>query len=101
MFDLLKTFLGDNNPRIMRKEFYSLTTRFERDVENSVQDNVVNLATRLREILHDVQLTRTDKIRLLKMINKAKVRALVLRTEDGNRTFQDLDLIGSDILKLM
>ncbi len=99
--DLLKIF-GANDPYVIRKEFFSLTTEFERNISEGVQEEVVDMAAKLRNmLLSNIKLNRSDKIRILKIINRAKVRALMLATDDGNRIFRNLDSIGSDILRLM
>ena len=102
MIDLLKLVLGEDNPDIIRKEFFSLTTEFERNIEKGMHENNVGLATKLRGLLkNNVKLKRSDKVRLLKIINRAKVRALMTGTDDGDRIFRNLDSIGGDILRLM
>ena len=91
-----------NDPMAMRKEFFYLTTEFEKNIEEGVQDDAIHFATKLRDIVrNNVKLNRSDKVRLLKTINRAKVRALLLGTSEGERIFRDLDYIGEDIVRLM
>ncbi len=102
MIDVLKSIFGAEDPYVMKKEFFSLTSEFEKSVTTEVKEDVVDMALKLRNMLRgNIKLNRSDKIRILKVINRAKVRALLAGTDDGTRIFRDLDSVGSDILSLM
>ncbi len=93
---------GENEQNGMRREFVSLATEFERVVEDGEHEESVTLATRIKRMMtNKVKLDKGDKIRVLKVINKAKVRALLLKTYEGEDIFKNLDRIGSEITKLM
>lgn len=100
--DFLRSLFGGDDPYVMRKEFFSLTTEIERNVTDGVRGEVVDMAARLRNMLRSsIKLNRSEKIRILKLINRAKVRALLLGTTSGDSIFRNLDSIGTDILRLI
>ena len=100
--DVFKSIFGEDDPYVMRKEFFSITSEFEKSVIADVREDAVDMAVKLRDLLRgNIKLNRSDKIRILKIINRAKVRALLLGTSDGTRIFRNLESVGSDILKLM
>jgi len=102
--DLFKNFLGLQSQDVTRKDFLLLTNEFENTTRDFKRgEDVINLAKQVKNALKNVnvKLRHTDKINLLKTINRAKVRALLLGTPDGLKIYKDLDVIGSDILILI
>lgn len=109
MFGVLKNVLGMGGGRGVsnRKSLFSLAGELEHlllsgDMCASHSD-VVDTAFRLRNILRGpgLNLTRTEKIHLLKLINKAKVKALFGGTPDCYRSFVSLDSISNDMLSFL
>ena len=100
MFDMIKSFVEDKDHALLRKEFLSLTSEFEKNTDDPIAENTVAIADRLRRVVKTkIPLERSEKIRLLKVLNKGKVRALLLGTDEGNRIFKNLDTISFDIIK--
>lgn len=71
--------------------------------DTSKFDLMVDAAAQLKDMLalEGVSLSRTDKIQLLKTFTRAKVRAFMTGTAESYRTFLTLELIGSDLVKLL
>jgi hypothetical protein len=65
--------------------------------------NLVDTASRLRNQLrrNHCNLSHEDKVRIVKALNKAKVRALMGGTEDSFSKFRSLDSISSDVVSLL
>jgi hypothetical protein len=73
------------------------------DDDPSRYEVVVDAAAQLRNMLKtdEVSLTMAEKVRIIKSISKAKVRALMSGTKDNYRTFKVLDTISSDLVQLL
>jgi hypothetical protein len=65
--------------------------------------NVVDSAARLRNLLRsqNMSLSHDEKIRIVKALNKAKVRALMHGTCECYGAFRSLDSISSDVVALL
>ena len=60
--------------------------------------SVVAIAVRMREILSGkVHLSTTEKVDITKILNRAKVRAFMVGTQEGYKTFRVLDTISEDV----
>ncbi|MDO8554432.1 MAG: hypothetical protein Q7S22_06500 [Candidatus Micrarchaeota archaeon] len=112
MMEALKSIFTSEDPALKRKEFFGLTQELEDAVdsgnicigEGCRCDTVIDTARQLRNLLssnENMQLQRSDKVRLLKVISKAKVRAILAGTNDGRKTFDHLDLISGDVVQLL
>ncbi len=112
MIETLKSIFTSEDPALKRKRFFGLTKELEDAVDNGSIcigegcgcDSAIDTAKKLRSLLlreHDMQLQRSDKVRLIKAINRAKVRALLAGTNDGRRTFSHLDSISGDVVQLL
>lgn len=107
MFGVLKSVMGlDVGKRGSgRRYLFSLASELERVSENQCANHsrVVETAFRLRNLLRGklVKLSRAEKARILKTMNKVKVRALVGGTPDCYRTFMSLDSIASDMYNFL
>jgi len=89
-----------------KKKLLAVTSALETAVaydDNSKYDLMVDAATQLRSMLagDDVLLTGSDKVRILKSLTKAKVRAFMQGTTESYQTFRTLDTITTDIVKLL
>jgi len=64
--------------------------------------SVVAIAIRMREILSGkVDLTITEKVDITKTLNRAKVRAFMMGTQEGYKTFRVLDTISEDVRRYL
>jgi len=102
--EIFGDFLGQKN--YGRTEFLSVASHFESIINSDTPSNyaVVDVARKIRNMLKrgDAELEKSDKIRLIKAMNKAKVRTLL---QNGNgesyRIFRSLDSITNDLLTLI
>jgi hypothetical protein len=109
MFGILKSVFGMGEGRggSDKKNLFSLAGELEYLLlsENICMgySNVVDTASRLRNVLRGpgLRLTRAEKIHILKLINKAKVKALFGGTPDCYRSFVSLDSISNDMLTFL
>lgn len=101
MLSVLKGFFGNEGQR----DLVELSDRLEEQANEPPHGgefgNVVDTARDLRDALvcATEEIKRSEKIRLLKLLNKAKVRALLRGDTEGYRIFSALDSIGSDLLR--
>lgn len=72
-------------------------------VDPTRYDVVVDAASQLCNILKDeeVSLTMGEKLRVLKSVTRAKVRAFMGGKADGYKTFKTLDEISSNLVQLL
>ena len=104
---ILKIFFGDgDNQEYNKKAFLELASEFEVQsvsFKPNTAPNLVDAAKRLRDMLvmSRLMLRKEEKIRLVKMMNKAKVHALMRDSEEGYHLFRSLDSISSDVTQLL
>jgi len=89
-----------------KKRFLGLTSALETAVrygDSSRYGHMVNAAAELRNILRndELDLTRAEKVRVVKSITKAKVKAFMEGTPDSYKTFKTLDTISNDLVQLL
>lgn len=102
----LKSGWGDKM-KTDRTAFIGLTSELEQSTcirkDGSDCRQVVDIAIKLRNMLvnNDLKLTHSDKVRTLRMINLAKVRALMQETPNGVDIFHALDSISGDVVRLL
>jgi len=89
-----------------KKRFLGLTSALETAVrygDPSQYGRMINTAAELRNILRgeDLGLTRAEKVRVVKSITRAKVKAFMEGTSDSYRTFKTLDTISNDLVQLL
>lgn len=109
MLGIIKTFLGNDGDIVSGKiRVRMLMAKLEGELANHERldhscMNVVGIAKTLREILKKdcVDLTKTEKIKLVKMFNQAKVNAIRTGTDESFRVFNSLDSISSDLVTLL
>ncbi|MEK6978940.1 MAG: hypothetical protein AABW86_01855 [Candidatus Micrarchaeota archaeon] len=110
MFGVLKEFLGLETPQFARRtEFLNLASELERyvdaDFPSKTGGRVVDVAKRIRSVLRRgvvSELDTQERVRVLKMLNRAKVRALVSTKDDsGYEIFRSLDSITSDVASII
>ena len=105
--NILKVFFGgaeENDDESRRRLFCELTSELEAQATCGYPNsNVVDTAKRMREILvrSKILLSKNEKIRLVKLMNQAKVRALLRDDEHGHNIFQSLDSISADVTRLL
>jgi len=103
MFGMLKSLLGmgEGNATEMEKD---LVRALEATVvsEDSCS-NAVDSAARLRNLLRreSISLSHEEKVRIVKALNKAKVRALMHGSCECYGAFRSLDSISSDVVQLL
>lgn len=105
MLGFLKSFVGSGEEGTMR-EYATLASEFEKTVsidfphKNKV-GKTIDTAKKIRNIIsgNELTLAREDKLRLLKMLNKAKVRALLANEDYAFELFSNLDSISADVAK--
>jgi hypothetical protein len=87
----------------MKKKLMGLTTEIEMYDDPMRYEVVVDAATQLRTLLKEEELSLTmgEKLRVLKSVTKAKVRAFMGGTSDNYRTFKTLDAISGDLVQLL
>jgi hypothetical protein len=73
------------------------------EFSESACSDIVDNAARLRNILRQqgVTISRTEKVRIVKALNKAKVRALMHGSRECYGAFRSLDSISSDVVQLL
>ncbi len=87
----------------MKKKLMGLTTELEMYDDPMRYEVVVDAASQLRTLLKEEELSLTmgEKLRVLKSVTKAKVRAFMGGTSDNYRTFKTLDAISGDLVQLL
>lgn len=87
-------------------EYSELTMDFERTItadfpNKKTASKTIETAKRIRNLLagNELQLEREEKLRLLKMLNKAKVRALLANQDYTYDIFANLDSISADVAR--
>jgi hypothetical protein len=100
MFGVIKSMFGGSNDDLPK-----LTFDLEKSMEANLSDprlgdQVVSLATKIRTLMFNSKTETNDKIRILSLLNRAKVRALSHGTTDSYRVFAALDSISGDLFRL-
>ncbi|MEW6036082.1 MAG: hypothetical protein AB1529_05700 [Candidatus Micrarchaeota archaeon] len=87
----------------MKKKLMGLTTELEMYDDPMRYEVVVDAASQLRTLLREEELSLTmgEKLRVLKSVTKAKVRAFMGGPSDNYRTFKTLDAISGDLVQLL
>ncbi len=96
-------FDSRRNPKA-KKKLMGLTTALEMGyVDPTRYDVVVDAASELCTLLRgqDMSLTMGEKVRVLKSVTRAKVRAFMGGTADDYKTFRTLDSISNDLVRLL
>jgi hypothetical protein len=103
MFGILKNLFGSGAEDATERES-ALVSALEAAAfsENRCSD-VVDSAARLRDLLRreSMALPPSEKVRIVKALNKAKVRALMHGTCECYGAFRSLDSISSDVVQLL
>ncbi len=87
-----------------KKKVMGLTSALEMAyVDPSRYDVVVDAASQLCNLLKDeeVSLTMGEKLRVIKSVTRAKVKAFMGGRSDDYKTFKTLDEISSDLVQLL
>jgi hypothetical protein len=88
----------------MKKRFMGLTSALEMTTDDpSRYDVVVDAASQLCTMLKasEVSLTMSEKLRVLKSVTRAKVKAFRGGAVDDYRTFRTLDEISGNLVRLL
>jgi hypothetical protein len=107
MIGALRSLIGMGDEELeSKKEYAALTADFEHTISADFpsRNNVahtVTTAKKIRELIckPELALQREDKLRLLKMFNRAKVRALLSNEEYAYALFSSLDSISADVAR--
>ncbi|MDD5171607.1 MAG: hypothetical protein PHF60_01070 [Candidatus ainarchaeum sp.] len=87
-----------------KKKFMGLTSALEMAYEDPTRYGVVvDAASQLCDMLRqdEVSLTTPEKLRVMKSVTKAKVRAFMGGASDNYKTFKTLDTISGDLVQLL
>jgi hypothetical protein len=103
MFGLIKNFIGMGEEKTVpgRGE---LVNALEQSAFNEDRCfDAVDNASRLRNLLRkeSSSLTHDERVRIVKALNKAKVRALMQGTTEAYSAFKSLDSISNDVVHLL
>jgi hypothetical protein len=87
-----------------KKKFMGITSVLEMAYEDPTRYGVVvdaasQLCSMLRE--DEVSLTTPEKLRVMKSVTTAKVKAFMGGASDNYKTFKTLDSISSDLVQLL
>jgi hypothetical protein len=101
MFGILKNIFGFEEAKYDMKG--DVVSALESAVSASNCNGVLNQAESLRNQLRSNSrpLTNDEKVRIVKALNKAKVRALMGGTTESYTAFRNLDSISSDVVQLL
>jgi hypothetical protein len=101
MFGILRNLFGNGEEGFDMKG--DMVSALETAVQNRNSSKVVNCASSLRNVLRTSEghLSKDEKVRVVKALNKAKVRALLGGTTESYSTFKMLDSISSDVVTLL
>lgn len=103
---ILKMFFGEEgNDEHKKMLFLELASEFEAQSVSfgNPTGSIIDTAKRIRDMLvmSKLVLKKEEKIKLVKLMNRAKVRALMHDNEDAHAIFRSLDSISSDVTKLL
>lgn len=101
MFGILRNLFGKSEERNNMKS--DVVNALETAISEKNCKNVVSHASSLRNMLRasNSSLTNEEKVRIVKALNRAKVRALMDGTSESYTTFRVLDSISSDVVQLL
>ena len=98
MFGHIKSLLG------MSEEGADMKVDVVGALESAASGNdTIDTAARLRNLLRQrgCSLSSEEKVRVVRALNKAKVRALMGGTSESYSLFSSLDSISSDVVSLL
>ncbi|MFH1393339.1 MAG: hypothetical protein ABII71_06325 [Candidatus Micrarchaeota archaeon] len=92
--------------KTIRSRFIGLTSELEGSMPadfNCRCDRLIDVAMELRNMLkaEELALSRKEKVDVVKMLTRAKVKAFMLGTPHSFDTFRALDSISSDVIGLL
>ncbi len=87
-----------------REDIGELTTNLERSMEFNLSDpkfgnEIISLASKIKNIVVTSEVDANQKIRVLSLLNRIKVRALSYGTMDSYRVFTSIDSISKDLFR--
>ena len=103
MLESFRMFLGLNETEESRKRrLFALAQQLEELTGHSkslLKNNTIEIARAIRDMLatEAVRVQEEDKLKISKIINRAKVRAIQTGSLDGYRMFKTLDSISEDV----
>jgi hypothetical protein len=102
MFGLIKNMLKMDEGRAALDK-RNVVQALEMAVMERNCDNVLDNAAMLRNQLRssNASLSREDKVRVVRALNKAKVHALMQGSNESYTVFRNLDSISSDVVSLL
>jgi hypothetical protein len=101
MFGLITKIL--NRSEVGAEAECNAVEALEKALLEHSETKFVDTASRLRNQLrrNNCHLSNEDKVRIVKALNKAKVRALMGGTDESFSKFRSLDSISSDVVSLL
>ena len=87
-----------------KKKFMGLASALEMVYDDpSKYEVVIDAASQLRTMLkgEELSLSMSEKVRVIKSVTRAKVRAFMGGNQDSYKTFKTLDGISSDLVQLL
>lgn len=101
MFGIIRDLFGKSEEKTDMKS--DVVNALETAISEKNCKNVVNHASSLRYMLRtsNSPLTNEEKVRIVKALNRAKVRALMGGTSESYTAFRALDSISSDVVQLL
>lgn len=101
MFGMLKVLFGGSEEgagKVNGEVVMALEMAVEKN-DTAVIDKAANLRNQLRR--NGYSLSRAEKVRIVKALNKAKVTAIMGGTPESYSVFRNLDSISSDVVQLL
>jgi hypothetical protein len=99
MFGILKNMFGKEERPCMRSDVVSALETAVMQMDEVVVDRAATLRNHLRSC--NAKLSVDEKVRVVRALNKAKVKALMGGTSESYSKFKVLDSISSDVVTLL
>jgi hypothetical protein len=99
MFGILTNMFKKEERPCMRRDVVTALESAVSDMDDQVVDRAANLRNHLRRC--NANLSNEEKVRIVRALNTAKVRALMDGTTESFSTFRLLDSISSDVVTLL
>ena len=99
MFGIIRNMFGKEERPCMRSDVVSALESAVTKMDEKVVDRAATLRNHLRRC--KAELSNDEKVRIVRALNKAKVRALMGGTTESFSKFKVLDSISSDVVTLL
>jgi len=87
-----------------KKKLMGLASALEMGMsyEGVADDFIINAARQIKTTLRgNIPLTEAEKVRIVKLISRAKARAFLGGPADDYQTYRVLDMISSDLVRML